>query len=80
MAKKQDDLFELRMDADSNDFDFGEEEDDDAVITADDREQRVNKLFLGMTAVERMFLSIFLFMNVCVLGLAFLLATKRLVF
>lgn len=36
--------------------------------------------FLGMTAVERMFLSIFLFMNVCVLGVALLLATNRLVF
>ncbi len=35
--------------------------------------------FLGMTAVERMFLSIFLFMNVCVLGVALLLATGRLV-
>lgn len=36
--------------------------------------------FLGMTAVERMFLSIFLFMNVVVLGIAMLLATGRLVF
>jgi hypothetical protein len=36
--------------------------------------------FLGMTAVERMFLSIFLFMNVVVLGVALLLATNRLVF
>jgi hypothetical protein len=36
--------------------------------------------FLGMTAVERMFLSIFLFMNVVVLGVALLLATGRLVF
>ena len=35
--------------------------------------------FLGMTAVERMFLSIFLFMNVCVLGVALLLVTGRLV-
>jgi hypothetical protein len=35
--------------------------------------------FLGMTAVERLFLSIFLFMNVVVLGLALLLATNRLV-
>jgi hypothetical protein len=34
----------------------------------------------GMTAVERMFLSIFLFMNVLVLGLALLLATKRIQF
>ncbi|MDZ4769806.1 MAG: hypothetical protein SGJ24_11815 [Chloroflexota bacterium] len=37
------------------------------------------KLFLGMTAVERMFLSIFLFMNVAVIGVALLLATGRLV-
>jgi hypothetical protein len=37
-------------------------------------------LFLGMTAVERMFLSIFLFMNVLVLGLAILLATNRISF
>ncbi len=35
--------------------------------------------FLGMSAVERMFLSIFLFMNVVVLGIALLLATGRLV-
>ncbi len=35
--------------------------------------------FLGMTAVERMFLAIFLFMNICVLGLALLLASGRLV-
>ena len=33
--------------------------------------------FLGMTAVERMFLSIFLFMNVAVIGVALLLATGR---
>ena len=32
-----------------------------------------------MTAVERMFLSIFLFMNVLVLGLALLVATQRIV-
>ena len=36
--------------------------------------------FLGMTAVERMFLAIFLFMNIVVLGIALLLATHRLVF
>jgi hypothetical protein len=42
-------------------------------------EVREERHFLGMTAVERMFLSIFLFMNVCVLGLALLLATGRLV-
>lgn len=47
---------------------------------ADDSEVKVQKLFLGMTAVERMFISIFLFMNVAILGLAFLLATHRIVF
>lgn len=36
-----------------------------------------DSLFLGMTAVERMFISIFLFMNVAVLGVALLLATGR---
>jgi hypothetical protein len=36
--------------------------------------------FLGMTAVERMFLSIFFFMNVLVIGVALLVATGRLVF
>lgn len=50
---------------------------DDAFLFEDIQEERH---FLGMTAVERMFLSIFLFMNVCVLGLALLLATGRLVF
>jgi hypothetical protein len=36
-----------------------------------------SKRFLGMTAVERMFISIFLFLNVCILGLAALLLTGR---
>ncbi len=49
---------------------------EDIFMFDDVREERH---FLGMTAVERMFLSIFLFMNVCVLGLALLLATGRLV-
>jgi hypothetical protein len=80
MAKKgkQDDLFELRMDAAEDEFDFGDDEEE--IVTDEDREQRVNKLFLGMTAIERMFLSIFLFMNVSILGLAFLLATRRIQF
>lgn len=34
-------------------------------------------LFLGMTPIERMFISMFLFMNVAVLGIALLLATGR---
>ncbi len=60
--------------------DFNFEAEDNIIEPEADVEERVEKLFLGMTAVERMFLSIFLFMNVVVLGLAFLLATQRIVF
>lgn len=63
---------------DSLDFDFDNEE--NVLPNEDEVEQKVERLFLGMTAVERMFISIFLFMNVAVLGLAFLLATHRIVF
>ncbi len=72
-------LDDLRRSTAADEFDF-EEEDDSAFVVEEDREEKVQKLFLGMTAVERMFLSIFLFLNVCVLGLAFLLATGRIVF
>ncbi len=72
-------LDDLRRSTTDHDFDF-EEEDDSAFVVEEDHEERVNKLFLGMTAVERMFLSIFLFLNVCVLWLALLLATGRIVF
>jgi hypothetical protein len=41
---------------------------------------RQERHFLGMTAVERMFLAIFFFMNILVIGVALLLATGRLVF
>jgi len=72
-------LDELRRgtEEDSLDFDFGNEE--NVLPNEDEVEQQVQRLFLGMTAVERMFISIFLFMNVTVLGLAFLLATHRIV-
>ncbi len=60
-----------------DEFDF---DDDDNVIDASDDREKSDRLFLGMTAVERMFISIFLFMNVVILGLAFLLATRRIVF
>jgi hypothetical protein len=69
-------LDELRRNDDTFDFD----DSDNEIILEEDSEEKVQRLFLGMTAVERMFLSIFLFMNVCVLGLALLLATKRLAF
>jgi hypothetical protein len=63
-------------DDDSFDFDFEENES----ASGDAAEEKVQALFLGMTAVERMFISIFLFMNVTILGIAFLLATGRLRF
>jgi hypothetical protein len=71
-------LDDLRRSTTDDSFDF--EEDDDNLLLEEDVEEKVQRLFLGMTAVERMFLSIFLFMNVCVLGLALLLATDRIAF
>ena len=70
-----DELRNTTEDDDSLDFD-----DEIGMEIVDDKEQQVQQLFLGMTAVERMFISIFLFMNVAILGLAFLLATHRIVF
>jgi hypothetical protein len=46
----------------------------------DVEEEKKPKRFLGMTAVERMFLLMFLFMNVLVIGAALLLVTGRLSF
>lgn len=68
-------LDELRRGS-SNDFD--EYEIDPSIF--DQQETRDERPFLGMTAVERMFLSIFLFMNIVVLGIAALLVTGRLSF
>lgn len=70
-----DELRNTAEDDESLDFD-----NDIGMELVEDTEQQVQKLFLGMTAVERMFISIFLFMNVAILGLAFLLATHRIVF
>jgi hypothetical protein len=72
-----DDLRDLRFDDAPEEFDF--DPDDDALFE-DKAVVHTDKLFLGMSAVERMFLSIFLFMNVVVLGLALLLATNRIAF
>jgi len=68
-------LDDLRRSALTNEM---EDLDDDDDIQIDDAAPKAN--FLGMSPVERMFISIFLFMNAFVLGLAFLLATKRIVF
>lgn len=65
-------LDDLRKSAAGDDFD----EVDNAAV---DVQERSDRTFLGMTAVERMFLSIFFFMNVLILGIAVLLVTGRLV-
>ena len=70
-------LDELRKSSEEDAIDF---DDDSSFDIADDNEQHGERLFLGMTAVERMFIAIFFFMNVVILGLAFLLATKRIAF
>jgi hypothetical protein len=70
-------LDDLRKSTDSG-YDEFDIEDDEAFAFVED--SRPERNFLGMTAVERMFLSIFFFMNVLVIGLALLIATGRLVF
>jgi hypothetical protein len=67
-------LDDLRRSA-SDDFDEQFEDDDASFDDAGGGDS--GALFLGMTAVERMFISIFLFLNVSVLGFALLLATGR---
>lgn len=71
-------LDDLRRSPDEG-FDFDDDAGGEDLSFLDDREEATTRLFLGMTAVERMFLSIFFFMNIVVLGLAFLVATGRVV-
>lgn len=71
-------LDDLRKDALAHDFDELENQDDEVLVP--ERASTDDGRFLGMTAVERMFLSIFFFMNVLVLGLALLVATQRIAF
>jgi hypothetical protein len=68
-------LDDLRKPDDELELDDAESLDSFA-FSVDDAPEKAK--FLGMTPVERMFISIFLFMNVLVLGLALLLATNRL--
>ncbi len=78
-------LDDLRDAAERSDFDDFDEVDDDFSdfdfegTVIDDKTGEPAR-FLGMTALERMLLSIFLFLNVTVLGLALLIATQRLSF
>jgi hypothetical protein len=60
----------LESDSTQDEFDF-----DDLPVEAKPERRR----FLGLSPVERMFLMIFFFMNVVVIGLVLLLATGRLV-
>lgn len=69
-------LDDLRRSAlQDDDFDFNDE---DELFDEPERNDR-ERYFLGLRPVERMMLMIFLFMNVCVIMLALLLATGRLV-
>lgn len=69
-------LDDLRRGTGSAGYDEPEEPEFPVTVQADSGERK----FLGMTAVERMFLAIFVFLNVVVLGTALLLFTGRLVF
>lgn len=69
-------LDDLRKATNEPDFDFEDEGDD----FLPGEKPANDALFMGMTAIERMFLAFFFFMNVAVLGLAFLLATNRIQF
>jgi hypothetical protein len=68
-------LDDLRKSALQDESDFTE---DDQALEAI-QERPPERHFLGMRPVERMFLSIFLFMTVAVLMLALLLASGRIV-
>ncbi|MBE2182830.1 MAG: hypothetical protein IAE89_05345 [Anaerolineae bacterium] len=68
-------LDDLRRSTESG---FDDQESGEASFTMPDSTRPERKI-LGMTAVERMFLALFLFMNVLILGLALLLATGRIV-
>ena len=73
------DDFDLRSFAEDDDFfPFEEEGEDEAEdLGAFGAGGAEAAPFLGMTPIERMFLSIFLFMNVAILGVALLMATNR---
>lgn len=67
-------LDDLRRSASDEVQDFERDKDDfDDDSVAGSRQRK----FLGMTAVERMFISIFLFLNVLILGIALLLVTNK---
>jgi hypothetical protein len=70
-------LDDLRRSTTERNIDDFDPEDDTLFL---DEEPSRDRPFLGLSPVERMFLAIFVFMNVCVIGAGLLLATGRLVF
>lgn len=70
-------LDDLRRSTTERSIDDFDPEDDTLFLDEDPAPERP---FLGLSPVERMFLAIFVFMNVCVIGAGLLLATGRLVF
>lgn len=70
-------LDDLRKSTQEEDEEFPFDEFEEEEYYGADAGPGRESLFLGMTPVERMFISIFLFMNVAVLGIAILLATGR---
>jgi hypothetical protein len=70
-------LDDLRRSNDDDGFEF---DDDIGLEITDEPEVKGERRFLGMTAVERMFIAMFLFMNVAIIGIALLIVTGRLVF
>lgn len=68
-------LDDLRSSLD-DDLGFEDELDEEADALADDDSDEQSR-FLGMTAGERAFLSVMMFLNVLILGVAVLVATGR---
>ncbi|MEL6404521.1 MAG: hypothetical protein AAFV98_10655 [Chloroflexota bacterium] len=87
-----DDIRGLTSDGDDDEFSFDDIVDDDAAfgygqeilteeeIAAANAPGPVEEFVSSMSAQERMFLSLMLFANIAVLGLALLLATNRISF
>lgn len=69
-------LDDLRKSALGQEKNEAEIEESSLPLAGDDDEEPEQR-FLGMTAVERMFISIFFFLAVSVIGAALLLATGR---
>lgn len=68
-------LDDLRKSADESDLSHFDDEEE--IVSVEEVASKRSQLFLGMTPVERMFLSMFLFLNVAILGIALLVVTGR---